>query len=185
MISAIQRAKFTQYFEVTDMDGDGKVTRQDFLSSGDKVIAVLKLDPASPPAQRLQASYAHTWEALVKDLEHKDAVAVDWWIEHYYQVGLDEQHLDAFVTLRADAIFQLFDADRDERISKDEWTLFFSTIGHSDKHYETGFQKLDRNQDDYLTRDEIKTGAREFFASDDPEAPGNWLFGDYTPHLQA
>lgn len=185
MISDIKRAKFTRYFEATDTDGDGQVTKQDYLSSADKVIAVLKLDRASMPAQRLKASYAQTWDGLVKNSDDKDAVTVDWWIEHYYQVGLDDKHLDAFVTGRADAILQLFDADQDQRISKEEWTLFFSTIGHPERHYEMAFQKLDRDHDGHLTKEEIKTASREFFASDDPEAPGNWLFGDYTRHLRA
>jgi Ca2+-binding EF-hand superfamily protein len=185
MISDIKRAKFTQYFDVTDMDSDGKVTKQDYLSSADKVIAVLKLDPASPPAQRLKASYAQTWDALVRGLDRDDAVQVGWWIEHFYRIGMDEKYLDPYVAGRADAILQLFDADRDQHISKAEWTIFFSTIGHPERHYELGFQKLDRNQDGLLAADDIKTAAREFFASDDPEALGNWLFGDYTPHLRA
>ena len=185
MISDIKRAKFGQYFEVTDMDDDGKITKKDFLSSADKVIEVLKLDPASMPAQMLNASYLQTWDTLVGDSDDKDAVTVDWWIEHFYQIGLDKKNLDAYVTGRAYAILQLFDADHDQHISKDEWTLFFRTIGHPERHYEMGFQKLDRNGDGLLTKDEIKTAAREFFASDDPEASGNWLFGDYTAHLRA
>lgn len=185
MISDIKRAKFTQYFMVSDMDDDGKITKQDFLSSADNVIEVLKLDPTSLPAQMLTASYAQTWDALVKDLPHKDAVSVEEWIEHFNEIGLDEAQLDAYVTGRAYAILQLFDADQDRHISQKEWRLFFSTIGHPERHYEMGFQKLDRNRDGHLTKDEIKTAAREFFASDDAEAPGNWLFGDYTQHLHA
>ena len=185
MISDLKRAKFTQYFEVTDMDDDGKITKQDFLSSAHKVIDVLQLDPASINAQMLVGSYAQTWDTLVKDSDNKDAVKVDWWVEHFYQTGLDEEHLDAYVTGRAYAILQLFDTDHDGFISKAEWTLFFSTIGHTERHYEMGFQKLDRDDDGHLTREDIKTGAREFFASDDPESPGNWLFGDYTHYLRA
>lgn len=185
MISELKRAKFTHYFEVMDMDDDGQVTKQDFLSSADKVIEVLQLDRASIPAQMLTASYAQTWDALVSDLDAKDAMTVDGWIEHFYQLGMDEKQLEAYVTGRAYAILQLFDTDHDQHISKEEWSLFFRTIGHSERHYEMGFQKLDRDHDSQLTKDDIKTAAREFFRSDDPEAPGNWLFGDYTPHLPA
>jgi Ca2+-binding EF-hand superfamily protein len=185
MISDVKRAKFTQYFEATDMDGDGKVTKSDYLSSADKVIAVLKLDPASSPAQLLKANYAQTWDNLVKGSDREEFVTADWWIEHFSRIGSDGAYLDAYVAGRANAILQLFDADRDQHISKEEWTVFFSTIGHPERHYETGFQKLDQNHDGLLASDDIKTAAREFFASDDPGAIGNWMFGDYTRHLRA
>jgi len=179
MISEIKRAKFMQYFEVTDTNGDGKITKQDYLLTADKTIAVLKLDPASPLAQILKANYAQGWDALaVRDLDHDDAVTVDEWIEHYYLLSLDEKLLDPFVNGRAEAIFRLFDADQDQR------TVFFSAIGHPEKNYEMGFQKLDRNQNDHLTLDEVKKASHEFFGSDDPDAIGNWLFGDYTRHLR-
>mgnify|MGYP001305510215 CR=1 FL=1 len=185
MISEIKRAKFMQYFEVTDTNGDGKITKQDYLLTADKTIAVLKLDPASPLAQILKANYAQGWDALaVRDLDHDDAVTVDEWIEHYYLLSLDEKLLDPFVNGRAEAIFRLFDADQDQRITKEEWTVFFSAIGHPEKNYEMGFQKLDRNQNDHLTLDEVKKASHEFFGSDDPDAIGNWLFGDYTRHLR-
>jgi hypothetical protein len=186
MISDVKRAKFAQYFEVMDTDGDGRITKQDYLSSADKVIAVLKLDPASPPAQVLKANYARNWDALVASgLARKDAVTPDEWIQHWYRLGLDPKRLEEIAVKHGEGIMQVFDADHDQRISKAEWALFFSTIGHPEKHYELGFQKLDRNHDGYLTLDEIRTGGREFFTSDDAEAPGNWLFGDYKSHLHA
>ena len=36
----------------------------------------------------------------------------------------------------------------------------------------------------FLTLDEVKKASHEFFGSDDPDAIGNWLFGDYTRHLR-
>lgn len=34
---------------------------------------------------------------------------------------------------------------------------------------------VDRNDDGYLTTDELIQSAEEFFLSDEPQAPGNWL----------
>lgn len=185
MISEIKRAKLTQYFEVTDMNGDGKITKQDYLLTADKTIAVLKLDPGSPLAQILKANYSQGWEAIaVRDLDNDDAVTVDEWIEHYYLLSQDEKLLDQFVTRRSEAIFRLFDADQDQRITKEEWRVFFSAIGHPEKNYEMGFQKLDRNNNGHLTFEEVRTASHEFFGSDNPDAIGNWLFGDYTKHLR-
>jgi Ca2+-binding EF-hand superfamily protein len=186
MISDLKRAKFTQYFEVSDTDGDGRITKQDYLAAADKVIAVLKLDPTSPPAQTLKATYAQNWDALVAgDLARKDAVTMDQWIQHWYTLGQDPKRFEDIAVRRGDAVMHVFDTDHDQRISKSEWALFFSTIGHAEKHYDLGFQKLDRNHDGYLTLDDIRTAGREFYTSDDAAAPGNWFFGDYTKHLHA
>jgi Ca2+-binding EF-hand superfamily protein len=84
---------------------------------------------------------------------------------------------------RGRVIMQLFDRDRDNRISLEDWQLFWRTIGTAEADFETAFQKLDRNGNGYLTFDEIIAAGQEFFTSDDPEARGNWLYGDYTKYL--
>ena len=186
MISEIKRAKFRQNFEVTDTDGDGKITKRDNLATADNLITVLKLDPASPPAQLLKAQYARYWDALVaSDLAQKDAVTVDEWIEHFNRISMDAKRLEEILLGRAELVMKLFDADHDQRISKAEWATFFSALGQHQKHAEMAFAKLDRDHDGHLTFDEIRTAYREFYASDDAEAPGNWFFGDYTKHLHS
>ncbi len=46
------------------------------------------------------------------------------------------------------------------------------------------FTKLDLNQDDLISRDELLSGIKEFFRSDDREAAGNWLFGLWETYLK-
>ena len=41
------------------------------------------------------------------------------------------------------------------------------------------FRRLDRNADGYLTHEEISQGVEEFYYSEDPESPGNWLIGPF------
>jgi hypothetical protein len=39
-------------------------------------------------------------------------------------------------------------------------------------------RKLDTSGDGTLTVDELVAAARDFYLSDEPDAVGNWLFGD-------
>jgi Ca2+-binding EF-hand superfamily protein len=78
---------------------------------------------------------------------------------------------------------RIFDRDHDGRINLDDWQLFFRTTGVAEEHFATAFDKLDRDGNGYLTIDEIAAAGREFYGSDDPDAPGNWLYGDYTRYL--
>ncbi|MFC9295666.1 hypothetical protein ACFTWH_15175 [Streptomyces sp. NPDC057011] len=45
------------------------------------------------------------------------------------------------------------------------------------KELDEAFSELDRNGDEVLSREEISTAVLEYFTSEEPDAPGNWLFG--------
>jgi Ca2+-binding EF-hand superfamily protein len=82
----------------------------------------------------------------------------------------------AFLPL-ADALFSVLDADRDEHLSKDEYSRIFMSAGVDGTIVATAFGKLDRNGDGRISRQEWRVAVDEFFASQDPQAPGAWLLG--------
>lgn len=184
MISDVRRAKFTHYFHAMDATGDGLIREDDYLAAADRVISVLEMDPAAELAQRLKAGYVRNWEAIaMADADGDHAVTVDEWVDLFYRLATDEAQFESIVVERGHVIMQLFDRDHDSRISLDDWRLFFRTVGVPQTDYQTAFEKLDRSGNGYLTFDEITAAGREFFGSDDPEARGNWLYGDYTGQL--
>ena len=184
MVSDVRRAKFTQYFHVTDHTGDGLIKRDDYLAGAEKVISVLEVDPNSELAVKLKAAYERYWEAIaVADGDGDGAVTMEEWINHFNELGSDPVRLEALVVERGRIILQIFDTDHDNRISPVDWELFFKTIGYPEDEYMLAFDKLDSGKNGYLSFDELITAGREFFGSDDPEAGGNWLHGDYTKYL--
>lgn len=183
-ISDLKRAKLTHYFRAMDVTGDGLIREADYLAAADRVISVLEMDPESGDAQALKAGYERLWKTIEQaDADGDHAVTVDEWVDLHYRLSLDTEQFEAVIVERGQVIIRIFDRDHDDRISLDDWQLFFRTIGFSEENFETAFRKLDRNANGYLTVDEIVSAGREFFASDDPDAPGNWLYGDYTGEL--
>ncbi|MEM7348798.1 MAG: EF-hand domain-containing protein, partial [Chloroflexota bacterium] len=159
-------------------------TKKDYLLAAEKVIEVLKLDADSMPAQMLKAGYAHYWDAIsVADTDGDNAVTLEEWIDHFHKLGNDPEQVEQVVISRGEAVLQIFDADRDGKISKKEWAVFFKAVGYPENEYELAFDKLDLDGSGYLTAEEIKAAGRQFFSSDDPEARGNWIYGDYTKYL--
>lgn len=183
-ISEVKRAKFTHYFHAMDTTGDGYIREEDYLAAADRVIAVLEVDPGAELAQRLKAGYLRNWAAIAQaDTDGDHAVTVDEWVEMFQRLSMDAAQFEGTVVERGQLIMQLFDRDRDSRISLDDWQLFFRTIGVPETDYRTAFEKLDRSGNGYLTFDEITEAGREFFSSDDPDARGNWLYGDFTQSM--
>ena len=157
---------------------------QDILAGADRVISVLEIDPESEPARQLKAGYLRNWNSIeAADTDGDHAVTLDEWVDYYAQLATDEGQFDATMVERGRVIMQLFDRDRDNRISRDDWHLFWRTIGTAEAEHQTAFEKLDRDGTGYLTFEEIIAAGKEFFTSDDPDARGNWLYGDYTRYL--
>lgn len=186
MISKVKLAKLTHYFNVTKMPGDEVVTKDNYLMRAESVIQVLGIPSDSEGAQALRAGYAQYWDALaVADTDNDNAVTLEEWIAHFEQLGQDPAQFEAIAVSRGETIMRLFDSDHDHRISKAEFHTFFNAAGFPESEYTLAFEKLDRNGDGHLTFDELRTAGREFYASDDPDARGNWLYGDYTKNLQS
>ncbi|NEO66889.1 MAG: calcium-binding protein, partial [Moorea sp. SIO4G2] len=56
---------------------------------------------------------------------------------------------------------------------------FFKAYGIDDSQIEEIFGRFDQNNDGYIDKQEILDLVTEFYYSQDPEAPGNWIFGSY------
>jgi Ca2+-binding EF-hand superfamily protein len=73
----------------------------------------------------------------------------------------------------------MVDIDGNGRISPQEYALFLKAYNVDERLFDDIFRHLDLNGDGYLSRDEIFKLVREFYLSDDPQAPGNWLVGPF------
>ena len=71
------------------------------------------------------------------------------------------------------------DTDKDGKVSVPEYSAYLTAWGTTDAEIIEPFRRLDRDGDGYLTADELRQNAEEFFFSDDPEAAGNWLVGPF------
>ncbi|CCQ60788.1 Calcium-binding EF-hand [Crocosphaera watsonii] len=70
------------------------------------------------------------------------------------------------------------DFSRDDRVSLDEFKQFYQIYEIDPQEAAQAFVHLDLNQDGYLTKDELTSLFQEFFYSENPQSPGNWLWGN-------
>lgn len=86
---------------------------------------------------------------------------------------------DAVAMSVAHNLMKWQDKDRDGRISHAEFLGATAVFGQTPGGAEEAFSHLDRDGDGYINLDEWLRDTEEFFMSDDPNAPGNWLLGPY------
>ncbi|WP_256220676.1 EF-hand domain-containing protein [Streptomyces sp. CC53] len=75
------------------------------------------------------------------------------------------------------AIFDIMDTDGDNTISKAEFKKYLDVWGITDPGAMDTFHELDLDGDGEISRQEFIRAVREFFYSQDLEAPGSLFFG--------
>ena len=111
-------------------------------------------------------------DGMINRVEYRDSVRAA-------AVEDREGFLGRFATMVA-AWMDICDTDGDGMISLDEYTaMFANTVNASPEDLEAAFHKLDQDGDGALSSEEIRTAAEEYYTSEDPQAPGNWLLGPF------
>jgi Ca2+-binding EF-hand superfamily protein len=175
MSSRLQRGKVSAVFRSMDADGDGYLTEADFRSITERWADLRGSTPGDH--DRVAAIMLGWWTALSEhaDTDHDDRVTIE---EVLALVDRLPAMLDS-VTATASALFDAADANRDDLISAAEFhTLIHAWIGRR-TGTDAVFDFLDADADGHLSREDFTELWTQFWAGDDPAAPGNWVFGRF------
>lgn len=91
---------------------------------------------------------------------------------------VDGDRFDTLFEPAARAVVRALDLDGDGQVDRQEFKVFQDAFGRSETHCATAFGKLDRDGDGQLTVGELPAATREYYTSADPDAVGNFLFGE-------
>lgn len=179
MLSDLQKLKLTRYFRVYDVDDDGRIARPDFERVVENVRVLYGADARSGLHQALQQGYLRRWEALAAsaDTDHDGGVDLSEWLAYWEGVLGDEARYEREVGEVAARLFEVFDTDEDGVLGPDEFCNFYGVYGLKSALARQVFLDLDADGDGIVSHAEMMAMAHEFYRSDDPDAPGNRLFG--------
>ncbi|MGW5051265.1 EF-hand domain-containing protein [Actinokineospora sp. NPDC004072] len=175
MASQLQRGKVSAVFRAMDADGDGFLTEADFRAVADRWAAF----GGAGPAERERATAIMLgWWATVStayDTDGDDRVTLD---EVMAVVDRLPAMLDT-VAATASTMFDAVDADGDDMISAAEYRVLIELWNGRRTDTDSVFGLLDQDGDGLISRAEFAALWTQFWAGDDPSAPGNWVFGRF------
>lgn len=73
-------------------------------------------------------------------------------------------------------MFDLEDASNDDGIDAEEFSLVCSSYGLDKAECEEAFNKMSQGAEE-VNREQFAKLWQEYFSSDDPSSPGNFIFG--------
>lgn len=181
MISLIQEKKLSHLFDVLDTSKNKLLTPDDFTLVGDRISNILGHAPNSRSRLNVHLRSFRLFIQLLADLEKEEAaISYDEWMQLFRYTLLKKPHgIKSYIHRIASYVFTLFDQDNDHVVSEKEYVDMFTVYNISEEYVKVAFQKLDENQDGVLSRQEVIDGFDDFFLSSDPDAKGNWIFGNW------
>lgn len=181
MLTELQRQKITHYFHaVLDQDRNGVLQDNDFMEIGESLCILWRYKPGSPEYQKVIDQCLSSWHLFERHFKTTGGEAnLENFLKFFDKMlspGGEEMYRQYVINVVGD-VFDSFDVNADGVISINEYVDLFMCYHIKIKYSAKAFLKLDRNGDDQVTKEELLQAVDEFFKSDDPKAPGNWLFG--------
>jgi Ca2+-binding EF-hand superfamily protein len=178
MPSAYIVRKFTNEFETLDVDNDGFVSKADFERIASNLASALGLEPGSAKSEAIHGRYTVWWEGIAtRDKDGDGRVDLAEWLDYDQEITSSPETFQQVLEAGADELFQILDFDDDGVVSLEEYTTWIGSYGVSDVMAKEAFAHLAASGSGRLSRAETRERVREYYQSEDPESPGNWLFG--------
>ena len=183
-LTDLQRRKLTKLFSMYDAGNTGVLKLVDFQNLVDRFAAVKGLRKDSSEYYQLMDRLMHRLTHLRGEVKEKlgrrptEGVTLEEWLLFYSQVLSSDSYQDYIVDLTR-LIFDAVDTDDSGHLDLPEWKHLFQVYGIPVIYAEEAFLKADLNQDGKLSRADLLQLVKEFYYSQDPEAPGNYIFGPF------
>ena len=178
MLTDFQQRKITRLFHLLDNDNSGFVDAADLDRVARNLAGAIGAKPGSRPYATLQARYGGLWRVVADADGNSDGrVTLREWLKANDEMLDSPARYDEVIGQLVDQVFDLLDADHDGSVTVGEYSSWLAASHVTADVAEEAFRMIDLNADGIISKDELTHIFLDFYYSDDPQAPGNWLFG--------
>jgi Ca2+-binding EF-hand superfamily protein len=170
MAGEFQQEKIARVFAAMDVDGDGYLTEKDFSA----LTARWTQLRGGGNHARLTAVMMGWW-ATLRDAARTSQVALADVLAVVDQLA----QMPQAVTGTAEAMFEAVDENADGHVSPAEYRQVIEACTGCETDTSAAFELLDLDHDGYLSQSEFAEHWTEFWASDNPDAVGSYVFGAF------
>ena len=180
-LSELQRRKLTSLFHWYDHDNNGYLEVDDFKKIVNNLQQIRGWRPNSHEYNDVNMQFMFAWSSLqtFADKSRDNLISLEEWLAYMDMVLSSDGGLERTVDSMASMLTDLADVDEDGRITPEEYRLFLMAYDIDQSLLGEIFSKLDTNADGYLSRDEVSKLVTEFYTSNNPNSPGNWMIGPF------
>lgn len=180
MLSDLQRRKLERRFALYDVSENGLVDQDDFDLAAQRVARAFNRAPGMPGYRAILNSFRQQWQQLKAAVDGNDdnTVTLDEYLTAMTKIVIsDSTGYARVIQPSVQAMMEIADTDHDDQLTAEEFYCMMRAYRVTATAAAASFARLDHDRKGYLTRTEIDQAFAEFFMSDDPDLPGNWLFG--------
>lgn len=178
-ISEFRRKKLLYVFNVFfDVNQSGTIDRKDFELAIEKICTLRGWPSGSPQYKRNYDSMIQIWDGLRQRADsNKDGqVSVEEWSSMWDEYAKNPENALEWQTQYMRFMFELEDASGDGSIDVDEFTSVCSCYGLQVSECTEAFQKMSSGNKE-VSYSQFKDLWKQFFMSENPADPGNYIFG--------
>lgn len=176
-ISEFRKKKLLHVFSVFfDVNHSGTIEEKDFELAIEKTCRMRGWDESHPKHRETHDTLMMVWESLrcKADTDNDETVTTDEW---YHMWSSEANDASDWQNKYMDFMFDLEDTSGDGAIDENEFATVYTCYGIGEDECKQAFRLFSQNNAVTVTRDVFRKLWREYFSSDDPKAPGNYIFG--------
>jgi Ca2+-binding EF-hand superfamily protein len=179
MTTTLLRRKLEKVFGSFDVDADGVIDELDITAMAQIWCDTYDAAPRSAGWRQIHGAAHKMWRDIKGsvDADGVKTVTLQEWVDWSAKPEFPEFVEKSAIPFSM-AVFGVADSDGDGRITVEEMMAAQLKSGMTADETRGAFDLLDTDQDGFVTTDEYVQAARDFYLSDDPDAPGNRIAGD-------
>ncbi|XP_063230732.1 calexcitin-1 [Bacillus rossius redtenbacheri] len=179
-ISEFRKKKLLFVFKVFfDVNQSGTIDQKDFELAVDNICRMRGWAQGDANYQKTRNTLLKIWDGLktCADSDKDGQISHDEWCTMWDDYSKKPDSALEWQQVYMNFMFDLEDASGDGSIDEDEFTLVCSSYGLSKDECGKAFKKFSSNGSVEVTRKVFADLWREYFSTDNPNAPGNFIFG--------
>jgi Ca2+-binding EF-hand superfamily protein len=165
--------KIRTFFNRLDTDGDGIITKNDYVLIGENFVKAGQLSGDSSTA--LKDNFMQIWNKYVKPAKGGDAATCEDALTNLKFYGKSD--LVSLCTNQFGLYFDAIDTNKDGLIQANDFVSIFKAFGISEDLAKEAFEGMDTDNNGVLSREKFVAIGRDFCTMEEPSYPADYLFG--------